>query len=40
MKHFKIIFMDKSECEALLNYVTKNEEDHTAEYPKDDERRL
>ena len=29
-KHFKIIFMDTSECEALLNYVTKNEEDHAA----------
>ena len=24
--------MDKSECEALLNYVTKNEEDHAAIY--------
>ena len=32
--------MDKSECEALLNYVTKNEEDHAAEYSKDEERRL
>jgi len=32
--------MDKSECEALLGYITKKEEDYSAEFSKDEERRL
>ena len=38
VKHFKIIFMDKAECEALLNYITKKE--YPAEYSKGEKRRL
>ena len=32
--------MDKAECEALLNYITKKEQAYPGEYSKGEKRRL